>query len=91
MDYYNAMGKAPPMPSIKGGEHILHHLNALGWCSSTGMGITALSFTEIKAYSDLTETPLNSDEVMLIRNMSKEYCTNVQNKDPSKQAPYSEA
>jgi len=79
------------MPDIKGAEHILHHLNTLGWCSSTGMGITALSFTEIKAYSDLTETPLNSDEVLLIRQMSQAYCSNVQTKDPSANAPYSEA
>ena len=77
------------MPNIKGAEHILHHLNVLGWCSSTGMGITALSYTEIKSYSDLTNTPLDPDEVMLIRQMSSAYCSNVQDKDPSAKAPYS--
>ena len=52
------------------------------------MGITTLSYTEIKAYSDLTETPLNADEVSIIRMMSKEYCSYLQNRDPNIKAPY---
>ena len=79
------------MPPIKGREHLLQHLNALWWCSSTGMGITALSFTEIKAYKELTETPLNADEVSIIRMMSQAYCASVQLKDPNAKAPYSTA
>ena len=89
MDYYTKANLPIPLPDISGGEHILLHLNNLGWCSSNGMGITALSYTEIKAYRDLTETPLNSDEVMLIRQMSQSYVSYVQNKDPQKKAPYS--
>jgi len=83
-----ALGNAIEMPNIEGAEHLLAHLNNMGWCTSSGMGISPLSFIEIKAYIELTETPLNADEVMLIRQMSQGYVSEVQDKNPNKHAPY---
>ena len=64
------------------------HLNNIGWYSSNGMGLVPISFGEIKAYMELTATPLTPDEVMIIRRMSQAYVNNVQNKDPNAKPPY---
>lgn len=74
------------MPDIKGAEYILNHLNNLGWCSSSGMGVVALSFTEIKAYMDITDTPLTCDEVLIIKRMSQAYVAELSDKNPNKQS-----
>jgi hypothetical protein len=60
----------------------------MGWSQSTGMGLSPLSFTEIKAYMELTASPLTPDEVLLIRKMSQAYVSNVQNRDPQTKPPY---
>lgn len=69
-------------------EYIVAHLNNLGWCESSGMGLSPISFTEIKAYVDLTDSPLTVDEVMIIRKMSQSYVSEVQNKDPNAKPPF---
>lgn len=74
------------MPDIKGAEYLINHLNNLGWCSSNGMGAVSLSFTEIKAYIDTTDTPLTGDEVLLIKRMSQAYVSELNDKNPNKQS-----
>lgn len=83
------MGKELPMPDINGYEHLVIHISNLGWCSSNGMGIQALSFTEIKSYIEITETSLTSEEVMIIRKMSQSYVRELNNKDPQAKPPHS--
>lgn len=56
---------------------------------SSGMGMIPLSFQEIKAYMELTNTPLNSDEVMLIREMSQAYIAELNDTRNEREAPYS--
>lgn len=56
---------------------------------SSGMGMIPLSFQEIKAYIELTHTPLNSDEVMLIRQMSQAYIAELNDTRNEREAPYS--
>lgn len=56
---------------------------------SSGMGMIPLSFQEIKAYMELTNTPLNSDEVMLIREMSQAYIAEINDTRNEREAPYS--
>ena len=75
-------------PDISGLEHILHHLNNLGWCSSNGMGLTSLSFLEVQAYIELTDTALSADEVLIIKRMSQAYVNELQDKDTMKKSPY---
>lgn len=56
---------------------------------SSGMGMIPLTFQEIKAYMELTNTPLNSDEVMLIREMSQAYIAELNDTRNEREAPYS--
>lgn len=56
---------------------------------SSGMGMIPLTFQEIKAYIELTNTPLNSDEVMLIREMSQAYIAEINDTRNEREAPYS--
>ena len=83
------MGKDLPLPNIDGAEYLLHHLNNLGWVSSNGMGITPISFTEIKNYIEVTESSLTGDEALLLRQMSSYYCSHLQDSNPNSKAPYS--
>jgi hypothetical protein len=78
------------MPDIVGAEYLLEHLNNIGWCTSTGMGLVSISFQEIDAYMSRCQINLSGDEVLLIKKMSQAYCSQVQNKDPSAKAPYGE-
>lgn len=41
--------------------------------NNNGMGITPISFQEIKAWSDLTKTYLTPVEVRILKNMSNEF------------------
>ena len=75
-------------PDVENLEYLLEHMNNLGWCSSNGMGLTSLSFLEIKAYIELTETALSSDEAMIIKRMSQAYVNELQDKDTMKKSPY---
>lgn len=75
-------------PDIQGAEYILNHLNLLGWCSSNGMGVNALSFLEIQAYIQLTDTSLTADEVLIIKKMSQAYVNELQDKNSIKKAPF---
>lgn len=46
-----------------------------------------LSFTEINAYIQSTQTPLTPDEVYILREMSESYCKYINSKDPSLKSP----
>ena len=69
-------------------EYLVVHLNNLGWCGSSGMGITSLSFQEIQAYNDLTNAQLSPDEVLIIKKMSVAYVSQSNDKNPHKSPPY---
>ena len=75
-------------PDIEGAEYMLSHLNNLGWCSSNGMGINALSFLEIQAYMQLTDSSLTAEEVLIIKKMSQAYVNELQDKNSIKKAPF---
>lgn len=53
------------------------------------MGLSPLSWQEIKAWSELTETKLDLWETLSIRNLSNIYTTELsQGSDPKRAAPY---
>ena len=56
---------------------------------SSGMGMIPLTFQEIKAYMELTNNPLNSEEVLLIRQMSQAYISELNDTRNEREAPYS--
>lgn len=82
------MGKEYPLPDITGAEYLVHHLSNIGWVSSNGMGISPISFSEIRNYIDVTETSLTGEEALLLRKMSEGYCKFVQDRNPKLKAPY---
>lgn len=55
---------------------------------SSGMGMIPLTFQEIKAYIELTNNPLNSEEVLLIRQMSQAYIAELNDTRNEREAPY---
>jgi len=61
----------------------------MGFYMSSGMGMIPLTFQEIKAYMELTNNPLNSEEVLLIRQMSQAYIAELNDTRNEREAPYS--
>lgn len=55
---------------------------------SSGMGVYPLTFTEINSYIQSTNTPLNRQEVLLIKRMSSAYVSELNDKNPNKLPPY---
>lgn len=52
------------------------------------MGISSISFIEIKAYSDLMGLEFTQKEVMALKNMSEAYVSESYNKNPNALSPY---
>ena len=67
------------MPEVKDGSFLIEHLQNMGFCQSTGMGISPLPFTEIKAYVDLMKISLDTFHISMLRKMSVAYVS--QNND----------
>jgi hypothetical protein len=82
------IGSRVTFPNIEGSEYLLQHLDALGWCESTGMGLKALSFTEIRNYIEITETALSALEVLIINKMSRAYVRESNNKSIYAKSPF---
>lgn len=53
--------------------YLVEWINELGFCSSNGMGATAISFLEMKAWSDLMGNDLNHWEAKVLRDMSSAF------------------
>ena len=83
------MGKTPDFPILKCGGYLIEHLENLGFYMSSGMGIIALTFQEIESYMRITNTPLNSDEVMIIRQMSQLYIKEINDTNQDSKTTYS--
>lgn len=52
------------------------------------MGLNSISFQEINAYMQSTGTPLNKDEVILIKKLSHAYLSGLNDTDPQSKSPY---
>ncbi len=52
------------------------------------MGISSISFTEIKAYADLMGLDFSAKEVMTLKNMSEAYVSESYNKNPNALSPF---
>ena len=81
-------GKKIEFPELKGAEYIVSHLDNLGWALQGANGYIPLTFQEIYAYMQATQTPLNSEEVLLIKKMSEAYVAQSYDKDPMARMPY---
>lgn len=77
------------MPELNEEEYILGLWQEAGSVSSGGMGIAALSWQEIQAWINVTETELEMWEKLLIRRLSQEYCSEYSSaSDVSRPAPF---
>ena len=64
----------PGVPAVA--SHVWEMFGALSLARSGGMaGPNPIGYAEIEAWSRLTDTPLDPDEVMLLRAMDVEYVT----------------
>lgn len=86
---YNTQGITVDFPTLDCGGYLLEHLENMGFYMSSGMGMIPLTFQEIKAYMELTNNPLNSEEVLLIRQMSQAYIAELNDTRNEREAPYS--
>lgn len=61
------------MPEIEDGAHIIDALLQVGPMASSGMGLGAVSWQEIKAWHETACSPLAPHELQLVRRLSAEY------------------
>lgn len=81
-------GLTPKYGNIKGYEYLVQHLQRLRFAMSGGMGgQTPLTFSEIYAYNESTHADLSPDEVLLLAEMSEEYCRYINDRNPATQSP----
>jgi hypothetical protein len=69
------------LPSVEA-EYLLQAVADMGWGQPAGMGVAALSHTEIAAWCALMQTDLEPWEVQAIRAASRAYCAQSTSKDP---------
>ena len=65
----------------EGYEYLVDFLHEIGTVGTGGMSVTPLTFTEIKSWSDLTDTPLDSFETKALMAMSRAYSNQVSDKE----------
>lgn len=84
--------KSPDSPLLQMPElpdqsaYIINHVIEVGTTMSSGLGVTPLSWTEIKSWSELTMTDLTSWEASLIMELSRTFTSNY-NKFDDKDFP----
>lgn len=83
------MGKTPDFPILKCGGYLIEHLENLGFYMSNGMGMIPITFQELDSYCRRTNTDLNSEESILIIQMSRAYIQEINDTNPESKAPYS--
>ena len=89
MQIYNKMGTKVELPDLGGYDYLMFHLQKMGFASNGAMGgYLPLSFQEIDCYIRSTEAVLSGDEVLLIREMSENYCRYVNDKNPQTKSPF---
>jgi hypothetical protein len=62
------------MPDIDFGfTHLIEWIHELGFFLNGGMGAIPLSYSEIKAFSDLTQNPVTPFDAKVLRDMSNAF------------------
>jgi hypothetical protein len=67
--------------------HLLGMLNSMGWVQASGMGIGALSATEIYSWCQLTATQLMPWEFEAIKAASSAFAAQSQSEDKTEPNP----
>lgn len=75
--YLEHVGEPAPFPDITGYDFVLEAFLEAGPAMQAGMGPSSLTFSEIAAWSAMTDSPLKPDEAKALRAMSKAYVQEV--------------
>lgn len=62
-----------PLPELDDGMHIINALMSAGPMQAGAMGPAALSWQEIQAWQQSTQTPVQPHELSMLRELSCEY------------------
>lgn len=77
------------LPPIEAGDYLIGYLQELGYTRSSGMGPCPLDYSEVKAWQEVTHTPLNHWEALAIRRLSSEFVGALHSaEDPNAPSPY---
>jgi hypothetical protein len=89
MSEYTDSNIEPPLPDVEGAFYLVKALLALGLSESNGMGSVPVSWGNIKAWADATQTDLSPFELETLFQMSKNYANELNiATDPKRPAPY---
>ena len=70
-----ATGQAPELPPLQSGQYLVDALAELRFADSFQGGLRSVSWTEIKAYGELTEAISEPWEARMLKGMSEAYVT----------------
>ena len=90
LDRLQAVGSPlAELPEVDGCEYLITYLMDVGPAANNGMGQAPVSYSEIKAWAELTDTRLSPWDAEMIRRLSRVYVQeSIRAKDPGAPAPY---
>lgn len=79
----------PPLPEIDYAIYIVNILDEIGAVQNTSMGMSPLTWQEIKAWGEVTDTKLDTWELATIKNLSNIYTAELSHaSNPKRASPY---
>ena len=63
-------------------------LAEMGYAKSSGYGAIPIDYTDIKAFSEITQTKLSGWDALMLRRLSVAYCGERNNTEKHAHAPY---
>jgi hypothetical protein len=79
------------LPDVEYALYLVNLLDEIGAAQQSSMGLSPLTWQEIKAWKELTDTDITSWELLLIRHLSILYTTELsQGGSPKRKAPYTD-
>jgi hypothetical protein len=80
------------LPPVDGAYYLIDYLMELGPANSNGMGLSPVSYSEIRDYSEITNTHLTPWDAHMLRHLSRVYVGQYNlSKEINTPAPYEEA
>lgn len=76
-----------PLPDIEGFEYLVAFLHEAGTASSSGMGVTGLSWTELKSWKELSGVSITEFEMGLVKRLSDAYASEYGNSNGENTSP----
>jgi len=89
-EYFKQPSPLKQLPELTGFEMAyISHLQEFGFCSSNGMGLEPVSFSEIKAWADLQKIELEPFEARILHGLSVAYVAQAnKSTKPDSKSPY---